>query len=101
MNYFERCGQEFDVAVNVITGGQENETVSYRCAVAARAGKRWGCFMCRLLSWLVQRDHCADQFTAGPTKLFVFIRAGIAFGVAGIAIACTVRVGFHIIRSFV
>lgn len=80
--YIERCGIEFDVAVNVLFGGQLSQTVSFRAALAQRAGKTWGCVFCKILSVLVQRDHCADQFIPGSSTPATFIRAGLAFGAA-------------------
>ena len=65
--YFARCGVEFDTAVNVLTGGNLGQTVSLRCAVANRDGKRWGRWACAFLSVVVQRDHCPLQFVAGPS----------------------------------
>ena len=78
----ENCGLTFDVAVNVLFAGTPFQTVSYRAAVAQRDGKPWGCLMCRFLSWAVQRDHCADQFTDTEAPAIVYVRAGVAFGVA-------------------
>lgn len=37
--------------------GSEDETVSSRAGKAARAGKRWGCILCRLLD-AVDPGHC-------------------------------------------
>lgn len=84
--YLARCGIEFDIAVNVLTGGNLGETVSYRCAVAQRNGKAWGCVMCAFLSWAVQHNHCPEQFTNDPTPAVDMIRAGIAFLVGGTAV---------------
>jgi hypothetical protein len=77
--YIARVGIGADMFINVLTGGQLDQTVSYRCAVAARAGQPFGCFMCRFLNWAVQRDHCADQFTDAATPWFDGIRAALAF----------------------
>lgn len=82
--YLTRVGIEADTAINVLCGGQLGQTVSYRCAVAWRAGKPWGCAMCWFLNWAVQRGHCPAQFTNAPTPWFDMVRAGIAFAV-GIA----------------
>ena len=84
-NYFERCGIEFDVAVNVLFGGNLGETVSMRAAVAERDGKTWGCWFCWLLARLVQRGHCLDQFLNNPSPVWVYLRAGLAFAVAILA----------------
>lgn len=89
MNYWQRVGIEFDIAVNVLTGGQLGQTVSYRSAVAWRAGKRWGCIMCWFLNWAVQKNHCPEQFTSDPTPNFDMMRAGIAFAF-GIFVLCAI-----------
>ena len=82
LNYFERCGQEFDVAISVLTGGPLGETVSRRCALAALQGQRWAVVMCAVLSWVVQPHHCAATLSTAPSPWFVYLRAGIAFAVA-------------------
>jgi hypothetical protein len=51
------------VLINALTGGQAPETFSYRSAKARRAGKRWGCLLCRLLD-TIDRDHCARTIHA-------------------------------------
>lgn len=79
--YAERVGTEFDVMINVLTGGDLDQTVSLRAALAQRSGKRWGCLMCRALSAIVQRDHCQDQFTNTQAPWTVYVRAGIAFAI--------------------
>lgn len=79
MNYFQRVGIGTDKFINVLLGGQLDQTVSYRCAVAARNGKPFGCFMCWFLNWAVQRNHCPEQFTNDPTPNFDMVRAGLAF----------------------
>lgn len=95
--YFDRCGVEFDIAVNVLTGGELGQTVSYRAAVAQRDGKRWGCIFCWFLNYAVQRNHCPLQFVKQPANLASFIRAGVAFGVGAAAAAMTVEGAWHLI----
>jgi hypothetical protein len=97
-SYLERVGLEFDIAVNVLTGGQLNQTVSLRSAIADRDGRKWGCFMCWFLNWAVQRNHCALQFSTGPTKPVVMIRAGIAFFVGAVALSAMTYC-FHILLT--
>jgi hypothetical protein len=96
--YLGRCGIEFDTSVNVLFGGQLGQTVSYRVAVAARDGKRWGCIFCWFLSWAVQKNHCALQFEKGPSPVSTYIRAGIAFATAFLALAGLVRIGVTFAR---
>ncbi len=82
LNYWERCGEEFDRAICVLTGGPLGETVSMRAALAAEHGQRWGVILCLVLSYAVQRDHCRATLSSAPSPWFVYVRAGIAFGVA-------------------
>jgi hypothetical protein len=89
--YLERCGVEFDTAVNVLAGGQLGQTVSLRVAIAARAGKRWGCVFCWFLNWAVQRNHCALQFQNVPSPVLTYIRAGVAFGVGILSVIALVH----------
>lgn len=97
--YLERCGIEFDTAVNVLTGGQLGQTVSYRVAVAARAGKRWGCVFCWFLNWAVQRNHCALQFVNVPSTVMTYLRAGVAFGVGIAASVAMVHGAVEILQA--
>lgn len=46
-----------DQTANAATGGSEDETISSRAAKAARAGRRWGCVLCRLLD-AIDPGHC-------------------------------------------
>jgi hypothetical protein len=96
--YLERCGIEFDVAVNVLTGGQLGQTVSLRVAEAERAGKLWGCLFCQFLSEAVQKDHCALQFTNKPSPWTVYVRAGIAFAVGIGSIFGLADAGLHLVE---
>jgi hypothetical protein len=109
--YFERVGIEFDIAINVLTGGPLGWTVSQRAAWEAgwrpstdparaqRTGprKRRGCLFCRFLGLVVQRDHCALQFTDRPSSVPTYIRAGIAFGVGFLALGLAVHALFSVL----
>ena len=46
-----------DEGLNVLTGGDANETLSSRAGKGVKEGKRWACVLCRFLD-LFQRDHC-------------------------------------------
>lgn len=46
-----------DQLANTAFGGDEDETISSRAGKAARAGKRWGCVLCRLLDKF-DPGHC-------------------------------------------
>lgn len=47
-----------DAALNAALGGRWNEWLSTRCARAAKAGKWWGRWSCRLLD-AADPGHCA------------------------------------------
>lgn len=47
-----------DEGLNVLTGGDANETMSSRAGKGVKEGKRWACVLCRFLD-LIQKDHCA------------------------------------------
>lgn len=53
----ERTMMAYDQALNALTGGHEDETVSSRAARARDRGRRWGCVLCGVLDWL-DPDHC-------------------------------------------
>ena len=111
--YFERVGIEFDTAINVLTGGPLGWTVSQRAAweagwrpsadpaQAQRTGprKRGWCLFCRFLGLVVQRDHCALQFTDRPSSVPTYIRAGIAFGVGFGALAAIIHAAIFAIAK--
>jgi hypothetical protein len=99
--YFERCGIEFDTAVNVLTGGNLGQTVSLRVAEAQRAGKLYGCVFCWFLNWAVQPNHCQLQFTTKPSPWTVYVRAGIAFAVGIGSIVGLVRLGLHLVERLI
>lgn len=46
-----------DQLANTAFGGDEDETISSRAGKAARAGKRWGCVLCKLLDKF-DPEHC-------------------------------------------
>lgn len=46
-----------DQALNALTGGSEDQTVSSRAYHAQGQGKLWGCVLCKLLD-LFDKDHC-------------------------------------------
>ena len=90
LTYWERCGQEFDIACNVLLGGDLGMTVSMRCALAALAGKHWAVVARAVLSRIVQRNHCTATLSSTPSPWFVYLRAGIAFAVAIAAVGAMV-----------
>ena len=46
-----------DQLINSILGGDPMQTISYRSAMAAATGKKWGCTLCKFLA-MIQKDHC-------------------------------------------
>jgi hypothetical protein len=98
--YLERCGIEFDTAVNVVTGGQLGQTVSLRVAEAQRAGKLWGCLFCRFLDVAVQ-PHCALQFITKPSPASVYVRAGIAFAAGIGGLFGLAHLGLHLLEHLI
>lgn len=46
-----------DQTANAGAGGSEDETISSRAGKAARAGRRWGCILCRWLD-AIDPGHC-------------------------------------------
>jgi hypothetical protein len=47
----------FDRVGNALSGGSDTEYLSDRSNQARRAGKTWGCILCRLLD-IAQKGHC-------------------------------------------
>ena len=47
----------FDKFSNVVLGGDQDQTISSRAAIANQDGKKWGCILCKFLNWL-QPNHC-------------------------------------------
>jgi hypothetical protein len=106
LSYWKRVGLETDIWINVLTGGKPGQTVSLRTAEAdgwrydeASKGpvryvtkvKWWGCVGCRVLNW-VQNDHCERQFEQEPTPGLVYVRAAIAFLLAGLLVASPILI---------
>lgn len=90
-SYLVRVGKSADCSLNVvILNGDPTETISHHTATAAKNGERWGCIGCRILSALVERDHCGKVLSGAPESSLALIRAGVAIlafliGLDGIA----------------
>lgn len=102
--YLENCGYEFDVAVNVLTGGERDETVSLRVAKEQRAEQQrgvfgFGCIFCKFLDITVQKNHCALQFVNQPSTPLTYIRAGVAFSVGTAAAVSMSAEAVHLIHA--
>lgn len=52
-----------DELSNVDANGEVNQTISTRAALARKAGRRWGCVLCRLLD-AVAANHCTNSLPA-------------------------------------
>lgn len=61
LRYARRVLVATDQWVNVVSGGEVGETISYRLAVAERHGTRLGKCGCWVLA-LFQREHCAITY---------------------------------------
>lgn len=59
-DYFFRIAKALDQLLNTIFGGNEDELLSSRAAKARINGKKWGCYLCKVLDAL-DRDHCAKS----------------------------------------
>lgn len=53
---FEQA-KAFDLAGNVLLNGKLGEYISTRAYHAMKAGRRWGCVLCRLLD-RIDPNHC-------------------------------------------
>lgn len=52
-----RLAVAHDQLANAAFNGNEDETISSRAGKARRAGRRWGCVLCKLLD-AIDNDHC-------------------------------------------
>jgi len=57
LTYFRRLFVAVDQLVNVIFGGEEDETVSSRIAKDKARGRKFACVLCRILDW-IDPNHC-------------------------------------------
>lgn len=55
--------EAFDQVANAAVGGDPDMTLSAHAGREAPKGKRWACWLCRLLDQL-DPDHCAKSWTA-------------------------------------
>lgn len=84
VSYFEAVGYQFDCLLCAIIFGIRATTISMHAALEELTGARWACWLCAVLGWLVQRDHCADQRAGVPMQLGNYIRAFI--GLVGLTL---------------
>jgi hypothetical protein len=57
LTYFRRLFVAVDQLINVILGGDEDETMSSRLGKDKRRGRKFACFLCKVLD-LFEKDHC-------------------------------------------
>jgi hypothetical protein len=57
VGYLARIFVSVDQLVNVIFGGDEDETISSRIAKDQRRGRKFACFLCKLLD-IIDKNHC-------------------------------------------
>lgn len=67
LSYFRRLFVAADQLLNVVFGGDEDETISSRIAKDARRGHRFACVLCRVLDWL-DPDHCEKSLERDEGK---------------------------------
>ncbi len=81
--YLDRNGVQLDCLLNTLRGGPENTPISLSAAEAQLAFQRgttrnrWGCWMCRWLSWTVERHHCFRQLRGISTRRSGAVLAGL------------------------
>lgn len=49
-----------DCATSATFGGDGHTTISRRAYLAEKAGKRWGCVLCKILD-RIQENHCENS----------------------------------------
>jgi hypothetical protein len=57
LTYFRRLFVAADQLLNVIFGGDEDETISSRIAKDKRRGRKFACVLCKILDW-IDPHHC-------------------------------------------
>jgi hypothetical protein len=67
LRYARRVLVALDQFGNALSGGEPDETISYRAARLRAKGVLYGCVMCRFLDWF-QRDHCALTLAHHDTR---------------------------------
>lgn len=58
--YFFNLLVALDQFINAIFGGLADETLSSRAGKARNNGKKWGCYLCKVLDAL-DRNHCTKS----------------------------------------
>lgn len=66
--YLLNWARWLDEGLNVLTGGDANETMSSRAGKALKNGRTWACVLCRFLD-LFQKDHCLKSINPDDGSL--------------------------------
>lgn len=75
LRYIRRNFVAIDQLGNALTGGQPDETISYRAAKARAVGDRGACVLCGLLD-LFQQDHCAITLANNDKRRTLGVKNG-------------------------
>lgn len=67
LSYFRRLFVAVDQLLNVILGGDEDETISSRIAKDRRRGRKLACVLCRILDW-IDPNHCEKSIERDEGK---------------------------------
>ena len=87
MGYFANVALTIDVFLSVLTGGPYGMTISRRVAEACLLrGSGRACWVCSILSKLVETDHCHKVLANQPTKAETVLRASLLLGPAFLAV---------------
>ena len=57
-------------------GAKAGETISLVMARGQEAKRRWPCFVCKVLHWIVERGHCPNVLAGLTTSQPAALRAG-------------------------
>ena len=67
LTYLRRLFVAVDQLLNVIFGGDEDETISSRIAKDKRRGRFVGCVLCAMLDW-IDPNHCEKSLERDEGK---------------------------------
>jgi hypothetical protein len=67
LTYFRRLFVASDQLLNVIFGGDEDETISSRIAKDHRRGRKFACVLCQILHW-IDPHHCEKSLERDEGK---------------------------------
>jgi len=100
MSYIENVFLALDEFLNcLLFAGNPQQTISVHAALAARQGKLWGCLLCRILSALVQPNHCADSLTENATPTSAALKAGALLSAILVFLVAAIRYGIGLLSG--